>query len=451
MKVILTPRQTLVLSEISDINRKLDSVFFRTDINEPPQPSVRVEQAVKTILEIRRKQKKEANIICTSHSSKTDGTLTKNFAILESQVQKELDPISEEINAIFFVNSFEEMAKANEENTGSLIFLDNIRRTIPEELKPPPKSTETQLWKYFSGMTKIHGALSCCHRDNLSLRLFSENCFCNKYFIRELEDITNLYHNENGDITLWGIAGAKEDKLDSIYVTEGKDDLMVVLDGGPVFVLLLWALAKEAPSLSKAIPQDIGRDNKDMIQEFYQKKWEDVKNDAETIARKIESGTIKVILPIDVIVSEKGKERVADLKDIGKGRFVSIGPNTITMIGNMSRKRIFLQNGSVEPTSSLARKYGSTTFLFMREILAHSKYVYLNGGDTVADVRTLEDELSLSTYRKGGILRELAVGGFVVNWWNYLKGGEMPAGVRYASIGSLMSLYEVASEEKGYD
>jgi hypothetical protein len=226
---------------------------------------------------------------------------------------------------------------------------------------------------------------------------------------------------------------------------------MVVLDGGPVFVLLLWALAKEAPSLGKAIPSDIGEENKGMMNEFYKKKWEDVKGKACAIARKIESGAIKIILPIDVVVSENGKERVVDLKDIGKGRFASIGPNTITMIGNMARKRIFLQNGSLEPASSLARRRESTTFLFMREILANSKYAYLNGGDTVADVRSLESELDLPRYRKEGILRELAVGGFVVNWWNYLKGGEMPPGVRYACIGSLRSLYDVASEERGYD
>ncbi|MEA1994322.1 MAG: phosphoglycerate kinase [Euryarchaeota archaeon] len=442
MRIIETS-ENVVLADTSDIAHDLDTVYFRADINEPPRPSLRVEQTVRTVLAVRRLQKKKANILCTSHSSLVNGTLKENFQILKRVLEKEMDPISPEVKNILFVNSLEEMKKANGNNNGSLIFLDNIRRIVPEEKNPPPNSSDTELWKMLKDTTKINGALSSSHRDHLSLRLFSEGCFCNKYFARELEDITKIYNSKTEDIKVWGIAGAKRGKLRAILLTEGRDDLLVCLDGGPVFVLLLWALIKRASSLGRTLPHTIGKLNKELIEGFFGDNWKSTKTEALKIAEKIESGVIDVILPIDVIIEdENGVEKVVGLRDIDRGKFISIGPNTIKMIGNISRKRIFLQNGSVEPRKMLKAKSESITYLLIKTLLKRVDELFLNGGDTVSDVRSLEKELRLAKYRKD-ILRELAVGGFVVYWWNYLnKGRDMPPGVKFTQIGSLRNLYE---------
>ena len=448
---IINGHSEVILADLSDIPEELHTVFFRTDINEPPKPSLRVEQTVNTVLKIRSLQNTRANILSTSHSSRSNGTLRENFDVLKNELERKMDPISPEITDFVFVETLEELKKANETCTSSLIFLDNVRKVVPEEKDPPRNSTKTELWKMLKGMAKVNGALPCCHRDNLSLRVFSEGCFCNDYFIQELEDITHLYGVEDG-LKIWGIAGAKSSKLDAILVTENREDLMVTLTGGPVFVLLLWALINETHSLGRTLPSNIGKANRELLEQLYSGEWDKAKMKALSLAEKIEGETIQVILPIDVIIAVNGKERVVDLKDINKGRFISVGPNTMTMMGNICANRIFLQNGSVEPRSALEKKTESGTLLFMREMLRNVKTLFVNGGDTVSDIRFLEKELDLPKYRAHGTLRELAVGGFVVDWWNYLsKDGKMPPGIAFAHTGSLRTLYEKSREEQSFE
>jgi 3-phosphoglycerate kinase len=448
---IIETSENIILADISDIHYDLDTVYLRTDINEPPRPSLRVEQAVRTILAIRQLQKKKANILCTSHSSLPNGTLEENFQILKEMLEREMDPITPEVKNVLFVKSLEGMKRANEKYKGSLIFLDNVRKTVPGEKNPPTNSSNTALWKLLKDTTKINGALSSCHRDNLSLRVFSDGCFCNSYFGRELEDITKIYNSENGVIKIWGVAGAKRDKLRAILLTEGKDDLLISLDGGPIFVLILWALINKASSLGRTLPHTIGKLNKELIENFFGDRWESTKTEALKIAEKVENGVIDVILPIDILIEdEDGIEKVVDLRDIDKGKFISIGPNTIKMIGNISTKRVFLQNGSVEPRTSLETKSESITYLLIKTLLKRVDELFLNGGDTVSDVRSLEKELELAKYRKDK-LRELAVGGFVVHWWNYLnKGRDIPPGVEFAQIGSLRNLYRVRRKQQDF-
>ncbi|MBU7025405.1 MAG: phosphoglycerate kinase, partial [Theionarchaea archaeon] len=178
MKIINGPEE-VILADLSDVIEPLETVFFRTDINEPPQPSVKVEQAVKTIMQIRQLQNPRANILSTSHSSIPNGTLKENFDILKRELERKLDPISPEVSDIVMVETLQELEKANEKYTSSFIFLDNVRKAVPEEKTPPKDSSQTELWKIVKGTAKVNGALPCCHRDNLSLRVFSDGCFCN--------------------------------------------------------------------------------------------------------------------------------------------------------------------------------------------------------------------------------------------------------------------------------
>lgn len=450
MKIIDGPEE-VILADLSDVPNGLGTVYFRTDINEPPQPSVKVEQAVKTTMQIRQLQDPKANILSTSHSSIPNGTLKDNFDILKSELERGFDPISPEISDIIMVDTVQEMKEANEKYTSSFIFLDNVRKAVPEEKTPPKDSVNTEFWQAVKETAKVNGALPCCHRDNLSLRVFADGCFCSDPFIQELHDVTRLYGVDEGRLKIWGIAGAKSSKLDAIFVTENREDLLVDLDGGPVFVLLLWALMKEATTLGRTLPANIGKANRQLLEEMYSNEWDKTKMKALALAKKIEKGSIKVILPIDVIIDVKGKEKVVNLKDIDKGRFISVGPNTITMMGNISTQRIFLQNGSVEPRSWLENKTESGTLLLVKELLDHVKTLFVNGGDTVSDVRLLEKELNLPKYRNNGKLRELAIGGFVVEWWNYLgRGGEIPAGIAFAQTGSLRTLYEKSRKEQPF-
>ncbi len=441
----------VILAELSDAPEEIGTAFFRTDINEPPQPSVKVEQAVETILKIRKLQNPKANILSTSHSSVTDGSLKDNFDILKAELEKKMSPVSPEITDIIMVSTLEELRKAHEKYTSSLIFLDNVRKAVPEEKSPPRDSSKTVFWQMLNGMVKVNGALPCCHRDNLSLRVFADGCFCNDYFVRELSDVTDLYTVDEG-LKIWGIAGAKASKLDAIFLTENREDLMVTLMGGPVFILLLWGLINETPRLSRILPSTIGKENQKLLEEMYSSEWDKAKIKAATLAKKVEERTIQVIFPIDVIIDVNGREKVVDLKDIDKGRFISVGPNTITMMGNICAKRIFLQNGSIEPRETLGETGESGTLLFMKEMLPNVKTFFVNGGDTVSDVRLLEKELNLSKYRKEGKLRELAAGGFVVEWWNYLGRHEkIPPGIAFSHTGSLRTLYEKSRGEQVFN
>lgn len=453
MKILKTPHRDLVFAGFSDLPETTGTAYFRTDINGPPGPSVRMEQTVDTICDLRKHQEPGSNILIIAHASKAEKSIEENFNELKSEVENSKIKTSLPIKNIFFARSLDELKKLNESNKDSIVFLENIRKVCSEELLPPAESTKTDFWKYFTQFKKINGALSCCHRDSLSLRLFADGCYCNDQFISELYDITQLY-TDTTELKMWGIAGAKSEKLDAIRLTEGRDDLMVVLDGGPVFVLLLWALSQKATSLKRTLPTSIGKENTELIEKFYKKNWDKVKEDALEIVKKIDNGSISMILPIDVNIKKAdGTTKTVNLKEIGEGKFESIGPNSISMIGNMAAKRIFLQNGSWEERNVLEYcKTESTTNSFCKEVLNKSSKFFINGGDTVSDIRTLEHELKLSKYREKGKLKELAVGGFVVHWWKYLHQGKyVPHGVNYAEIGSFRTLYMKKKEQRGFN
>ncbi|MHC1605101.1 MAG: phosphoglycerate kinase [Candidatus Methanofastidiosia archaeon] len=453
MHVIRSDGTRIVLAELRDSIGEFSDVYLRTDINEPPAPSLKVEQAVKTISKIRKFQSKKSNILCTSHSSDKNRSLKENFDILKIELEKQVDPITPEINGIEFVDDFEKLSKANKEKEGCLIFFENIRKIVPEETKPPVNSSGAFLWKYLKNFTKINGALSCCHRDHLSLRVFTDGCYCSDFFVQELQTVTDLYtSSDDNDVKIWGIAGAKTDKLDSIYLTEERDDLIVALDGGPILVLLVWAMAKEVRSLSRILPDNVGPQNKKLIEKFFGgPRWNTIKSKAIQIAKMVEEGAIDVILPIDVIVEDENKEKTVSLSGINKGRFLSLGPNSLTMLGDISARRQFVQTGSVEPKAYLRRGEESTTYNLAKEILRHARTFYINGGDTVSDIRTFEVPLKLQKFRENEKFKELAVGGFVVKWWSFLNTGKnIPPGVRYASIGSFKSLYKKLDSGKGF-
>jgi hypothetical protein len=177
-----------------------------------------------------------------------------------------------------------------------------------------------------------------------------------------------------------------------------------------------------------------------------------IRNKALQIARMIEEGAIDVILPIDVIVESEGEEKTVSLSAINKGKFLSLGPNSLTMLGEISARRQFVQTGSVEPTTYLERGEESTTYNLAREVLRHARTFYINGGDTVSDIRTFESSLRLYKYREKKVFKELASGGFVVKWWGFLNSYKnIPPGVRYASIGSFKSLYKKLDSGKGFN
>ncbi|MHC1598741.1 MAG: phosphoglycerate kinase [Candidatus Methanofastidiosia archaeon] len=453
MHIIESNGIKIVLAELKDSMTEFGDVYLRTDINEPPAPSLKVEQAVSTILHIRGKQNPNANILCTSHASDVSMTLKDNFDVLRDELEKQTDPISPEIEGISFVTSLEKLAKENKAKEGHLIFLDNVRKVIQEEIKPPSNTSGSKLWKFLQPYTKINNALSCCHRDHLSLRVFTDGCYCSDTFVNELHTITDLYSSSDSDVKIWGVAGAKLDKLDSIYLTEGRDDLIVALDGGPILVLMIWALSKEARSLSRILPDHIGKENRALIDSFFGgPKWDMIKNKALQIAKMIEEGAIDVILPIDVIVESEGIEKTVSLSAINKGRFLSLGPNSLTMLGDISARREFMQTGSVEPKEYLKRGAESSTYNLTKEVLRHARAFYINGGDTVSDIRTFESSLKLYKYREKKMFWELASGGFVVKWWGFLNSYKnIPPGVRYASIGSFKSLYRKLDSGKGFN
>ena len=453
MKILKTPHHDLVFAELSDLPETTGTAYFRTDINGPPGPSVRMAQTVDTISDLRKRQEKGSNILIIAHASKAEKSIEENFKELKTEIENSKVKATLPIKNILFARDFEELKKLNSSNKDSIVFLENIRKVCSDELVPPSESTKTEFWEYFTQYTKINGALSCCHRDALSLRIFADGCYCNDHFTSELYDITQLYTDRN-ELKMWGVAGAKSEKLDAIRLTEGRDDLMVVLDGGPVFVLLLWALSQKAPSLKRTLPTSIGKENTELIEKFYKKNWDKVKENALEIAKKIENGSISMILPIDVNIKKPdGTTKTVNLKEMGEGKFESIGPNSITMIGNMAAKRIFLQNGSWEQRENLdCCKTESTTNSFCKEVLNKSSKFFINGGDTVSDIRTLENELKLSKFREKGKLKELAVGGFVVHWWKYLYYGKyVPHGVNYAEIGSFRTLYKKKKEQRGFN
>ena len=176
MKILKTPHHDLVFAEFSDLPETTGTVYFRTDINGPPGPSVRMEQAVDTICELRKHQEPGSNILVIAHASKAEKSIEDNFSELKAEVENSKVKTALPLKNIFFARDMEELRKLNESNKDSIVFLENIRKVCGDELVPPTDSTQTEFWQYFTKYTKINGALSCCHRDALSLRLFADGC-----------------------------------------------------------------------------------------------------------------------------------------------------------------------------------------------------------------------------------------------------------------------------------
>ena len=276
MKILKTPHHDLVFAEFSDLPEKTGTVYFRTDINGPPGPSVRMEQTVDTICNLRKHQEDGSNILIVAHASKAEKSIEESFKELRTEVLNSAKNLTLPLENILFAHDLNELKKINSSNKNSIVFLENIRKICGEELVPPNDSTKTisgSILQYTNkwALPAVIGMLF--------LRLFADGCYCNDSS-QELYDITQLY-TETKEPKLWGVAGAKAEKLDAIRLTEGRDDLMVVLDGGPVFVLLLWALYQKAPSLKKTLPASIGKENTELIEKFYTKNWEKVKENAE--------------------------------------------------------------------------------------------------------------------------------------------------------------------------
>ena len=111
-----------------------------------------------------------------------------------------------------------------------------------------------------------------------------------------------------------------------------------------------------------------------------------------------------------------------------------------------------MQTGSVEPKEYLDRGEESTTYNLTKEVLRHARRLYINGGDTVSDIRTFESQLKLYRAREKKMFYELASGGFVVKWWGFLNSHKnIQPGVRYASIGSFKNLYKKLDSGKGFN
>ena len=182
MKILKTPHHNLVFAEFSDLPETTGTVYFRTDINGPPGPSVRMEQTVNTIKNLRKYQQPGSNILITAHASKAEKSIEENFKEFKQEIENPKTKMPQPLTSIYFAKDITELKKLNESNKDSIIFLENVRKVCAEELNPPENSSKTDYWQYFTQFRKINGALSCCHRDSLSLRLFADGCYCNDYF-----------------------------------------------------------------------------------------------------------------------------------------------------------------------------------------------------------------------------------------------------------------------------
>ena len=86
MKILKTPHHDLVFAEFSDLPEKTGTVYFRTDINGPPGPSVRMEQTVDTICNLRKHQEDGSNILIVAHASKAEKSIEESFKELRTEV-----------------------------------------------------------------------------------------------------------------------------------------------------------------------------------------------------------------------------------------------------------------------------------------------------------------------------------------------------------------------------
>ncbi|MCX6755743.1 MAG: phosphoglycerate kinase [Candidatus Nomurabacteria bacterium] len=352
------------IKEIENIKGK--RILVRVDFNVPilnnkVVDDFRIQKAIPTINFL---AKKGAIVILISHAGE-DGT--QSLDIIAKVLKKYVDN-STFIKSTILSDETEELVKKLK--PGSVTLLENIRREVGE------KKNDVSFARGLSrlGDIYVNDAFSVSHRVHASVVSVAKflPSFAGLQLIDEVKHL-------------------------SVVSEDPKHPFLFIL-GGAKFETKLPLIKKYLPTADSLF---IGGalSNQVFVEQGYEVGLSLVEQKNYNLPKLVKNP--KIILPIDLLVSENKKTHFTKPNNITKNEHIyDIGPETIKKLEEeISKAKLILWNG---PLGRIEDGYDAGTKALLKAIAASRAISVIGGGDTVEIISKLKMEKDFTFVSTGG-------------------------------------------------
>ena len=382
----------------NDLDVQNKKIILRLDLNVPVKEKVikdytRIDLCLPFIKQL---VQKKAKIIIISHLGRPREN--KDPALSLIPIYKYLKKTLK-TNVYFFMGKFDDEVKDKFSHLkgGETILIENIRY-----FKEETENDDNFSKKLGSlGEIYINDAFSCSHRKQASVHKITKyinKSYAGPLFKKEIDAINLVIKNKKEPVTCI-IGGSKISTKINVIISliEKINNLIIV--GAMANNFLEYKNFKVGKSL-------VENNTKEVIEKIYKKA---IENNCE------------IMIPGDCIVgtSFEGKGKNIDLDKIQDNEIIlDIGPSTINSIKKkIEQSKTVLWNGPAGyfENENFANGTRSIAKIISKNTVEGSLISVLGGGDTLAAINKIKDELSFSHLSTAG-------GAFL----EYLEGKDLP-------------------------
>ena len=367
---------------ITDVDIENKRVLLRCDFNVPLDEKGNITdntRIVKSLDTINYIISRNAKLVIMSHLGRPKGEYDEKYSL--KPVKDELERLlNHEVVLAKDVIGEDAKTKVNNMKYGDIVLLENVRFEKGE------KENSDEMSKALSSFGEIYvnDAFGTAHRAHSSTAGVAKYLPAYAGFLmkEEIEYLKTVINDpERPFLAILG--GAKvSDKLAVIYSLLDKVD-EILIGGGMVFTLF------------KAMGYNIG---KSLVEE-------DRIEDAKNIIKKAEEKNIKLVLPVDVVVTdsiESNTYKTVDIDQIPDDLMgVDIGEKTIENMGKeISKAMTIIWNGPLGVFEYV--NFANGTKKIAEKIADTDCVSIVGGGDSAAAVKQMGLEKEFSHISTGG-------------------------------------------------
>lgn len=367
---------------ITDVDIENKRVLLRCDFNVPLDEKGNITdntRIVKSLDTINYIISRNAKLVIMSHLGRPNGEYDEKYSL--KPVKEELERLlNHEVVLAKDVIGEDAKTKVNNMKYGDIVLLENVRFEKGE------KENSDEMSKVLSNFGEIYvnDAFGTAHRAHSSTAGVAKYLPAYAGFLmkEEIEYLKTVINDpERPFLAILG--GAKvSDKLAVIYSLLDKVD-EILIGGGMVFTLF------------KAMGYNIG---KSLVEE-------DRIEDAKNIIKKAEEKNIKLVLPVDVVVTdsiESNTYKTVNIDQIPDDLMgVDIGEKTIENMGKeISKAMTIIWNGPLGVFEYV--NFANGTKKIAEKIADTDCVSIVGGGDSAAAVKQMGLEKEFSHISTGG-------------------------------------------------
>ena len=381
---------TLKFNTMDDFLFDNKTVLIRIDINSPVDPSsglilddTRMKLHAETLKELSDNGAKTVILAHQSRPGKKDFTTLEQHAnVLGKIVGKPIKYIDD----IFGTSAKEAIRDLK---SGELLLLENVRFYSEETLnRDPEEQSKTHLVRNLSPLIDyyINDAFATAHRSQTSLVGFAKEvpCIAGRVMEKELTILYGAIENVQRPC-VYVLGGVKVD--DSIEVMEN-----VLENGSADFVLTSGLVANIFLLAAKG---NIGKGNEEFIVNKGYSNFVDV------ASRLLDKFSDKIMIPIDVAVSDEGKRVDVSVDEIPDLSIFDIGTRTIHKYAEVIRNaKTLFANGPAGVFEDPLFSIGTDDIL--NAIASSEGFSIIGGGHLAAAAVQMGFEDNMNHISSGG-------------------------------------------------